>query len=230
MSLQSIINISNSLSIDRRRLIGIQYSRNELPRISETPTYNPWKLNVGVPSSLQYSQARSILEQLDLLDRRLPEEITFSDNQNLSWMFKYQGTLTNVQRGQVTFNSFTGNEMVLNVSGIVGGSSSSVILDIGDIFQVQGYPYPFTSTTQVLKGIFSTVTVITHRPNIFWTQPTAGTDLNWGNDVIFNVFCPNMPTYTLNPGGYIGNNGTTINNALIEFSDNFTLYEYLPTA
>jgi hypothetical protein len=41
------------------------------------------------------------------------------------------------------------------------------------------------------------------------------------------MFCPNMPTYKLVPGGAVISNGTTINNALLEFSDSFNLYEWV---
>jgi hypothetical protein len=44
------------------------------------------------------------------------------------------------------------------------------------------------------------------------------------------MFCPNMPTYKLTVGGYIGNGTTTTNNALLEFSDSFELYEFVGTA
>ena len=227
MSLQSIVNVSNSLNINRRKLVGIQYARNELPRISETPTYNPWKLTMGVPS-LQYSESRAILEGLDTIDRRTPELITFSDSPGLAWMFRYQGGLTTSQRSTVTVNTFIGNQLTLNVAGITS-SPLTVVLAPGDFIQIAGYPYPFTSTTQVVRGFSSTVTVTTHRPNII-SSGINNLAMNWGNDVEFNVFCPNMPTYTLAPGGYIRQGNTVINNALVTFSDNFMLYEYVASA
>jgi hypothetical protein len=40
-----------------------------------------------------------------------------------------------------------------------------------------------------------------------------------------------MPTYKLIPGGYLKNaSDVTINNALLEFSDAFELYEYVGDA
>lgn len=228
MSLQSIINISNSLEINRRKLIGIQYARNELPRVSVTPTFNPWKLTVSVPNSLRYNEARAILEELDKLDRVTPETITFSDNSNLSWMFAYQGQLNTIQRSNITVQSFIGNQLVLNVSA-VSASSGTIVLAKGDFVQIQGSEYPFTSTTNVTRGSGATVTVTTHRPNII-TDSVVGYGLNWGNDVQFLMFCPNMPTYTLVPGGYSVVNGVAVNNALISFNDDFQLYEYVASA
>lgn len=227
MSLQSIVNISNTLNINRRKLVGIQYARNELPRISETPTFNPWKLTMGVPS-IQYSKSRSLLEGLDTIDRRTPETITFSDSPGLSWMFKYQGDLNAGQRSAITVNSFVGTALVLDVSA-VSTSAIDRVVAAGDFIQIVGHPYPFTATYDVLRGTGNTITIVTHRPNIISSSVT-GVALNWGNDVEFNVFCPNMPTYTLAPGGYIRQGSTVINNALVTFSDNFLLYEYVAGA
>ena len=97
MSLQSIINISNGLDINRRKVVGIQYARNEIPRINITPTLNPWRFTVAVPNSLRYSDARTIMETIDTLDRAGPETISFSSNPKLSWIFRYQGAATTTQ-------------------------------------------------------------------------------------------------------------------------------------
>jgi len=44
------------------------------------------------------------------------------------------------------------------------------------------------------------------------------------------MFCPNMPTYTLVPGGYSSVQNVTTNNALLSWSDDFNLYEWVATA
>jgi hypothetical protein len=228
MALQNLLNICERINFNRRKMVGIQYTRNELMRVNETPTYNPWKLTISVPPVLRYNDARSILEDLDTMDRRTPETITFSDNAKLSWMLRYQGGLTVGQRANIVVTSFNTNQLILDVSG-VSVSSTTVVLAKGDFIQFQGKPFPFTSTTNVTRGTGSTVTVTTHRPNII-TDNITGYGLNWGNDVEFIVFCPNMPTYSLVPGGYVGNGSTTVNNAYIEFSDSFMLYEWIASA
>jgi hypothetical protein len=80
-----------------------------------------------------------------------------------------------------------------------------------------------------LRGSGSTVVVTTSRPNIL-TGSLAGEGIIVGNNCQFNMFCPNMPVYKLIPGGYVGNGTTTTNNALLEFSDSFELYEFVGTA
>jgi len=107
--------------------------------------------------------------------------------------------------------------------------SSRVLFEPNDLIQIGAYTYPFTSTTQILRGTGSTVTITTNRPNII-SGAVIGAGITVGSDCEFNMFCPNMPTYKLTPGGYVRSNGTTLNNALIEFNDSFTLYEYVGTA
>ena len=44
------------------------------------------------------------------------------------------------------------------------------------------------------------------------------------------MFCQNMPTYKLVVGGFTGSTTTPTNNALLQFSDSFELYEYVGAA
>ena len=180
-----------------------------------------------MPASLSYYTNRDLLEALDTMDVVSPEIITFSDNDCLSWIFKYQGQLTNAQINGMTVQSFIGNQLVL--SGLPVVPASRVIFEPNDLIQLGNYPYPFTSTTQILRGSGSTITVTTNRPNIL-SASVVGLGITVGNACEWNMFCPNMPTYTLIPGAYTRANGTVVNNALIEFSADFQLYEYVGTA
>lgn len=225
--LQTIINKCNAISIDRRKVAGIQFTRNEIPRVSLTPTKNPWRFTLKMPASLQYYQNRDLLEALDTMDVVSPEIITFSDNECLSWIFRYQGSLTQNQINGMTVQSFVGNQLVLTNLPVI--PSTRVIFEPNDLIQLGNYPYPFTSTTRVTRGGTGTITVTTNRPNIL-TASVAGLGLTVGNSCEWNMFCPNMPTYTLVPGAYYRPNGTVVNNALIEFSEDFQLYEYVGTA
>ena len=225
--LQTIINKCNGITIDRRQMVGIQYTRNESPRTSNTPTYNPWRFTLDMPSSLRYNEARALMEELDTLDRFVPQVITFGDNPCLSWIFKYQGSLSTSQLSGITVQSFVGDQLTLtNLPAI---SATRLMFAKNDLIQIGNYTFPFTSQTDVLRGNGSTITVTTNRPNII-TGVVAGAGITVGNKCQFYMFCPNMPTYKLIPGGAVISNGTTINNALIEFSDSFQLYEWVATA
>ena len=225
--LQSILNYCNGLQIDRRKVVGIQFTRNEIPRVSQTPTKNPWKFTLDMPARYRYNEARSLMEQLDNLDRITPQVITFSNLPQLSWMFRYQGAMSVTQRNAITVTSFVGNQLVLGNLPVV--PSTRVLFEPNDLIQIGNNYYPFTSTTQILRGTSGTVTVTTNRPNII-TASVVGNGITVGNSCSFTMFCPNMPTYKLIPGGYQKTNGVLVGNALIEFSDAFELYEFVGTA
>lgn len=226
MSIQSIINIADTIQINRRKVVGIQYTRNEIARVSELVTRNPWRFSVKVSAVLRYDlpATRALLEELDRLDRKLPEEITFANNTNLSWMFSYQGALTLAERNNLRVSRFGDsthdyNELVLTGLPTTGVNSLStaVMFKKGDIIQVSGYPYPFTvQNTQVLRGSGNTITITTHRENFIDTSVVNGSVVV-GPSVEFNMFCPNMPTYT-----FVGKNQ-------VQFDGAFELYEYTGT-
>jgi hypothetical protein len=225
--LQTIINNCNGITINRRKVVGIQYTRNESPRTSLTPTYNPWRFSVQMPGSLRYNEARSLMEAIDTLDRYTPQTITFGNVSCLNWIFRYQGAMTSGQINTITVQSFTGNQLVLTGLPTVG--SSTVLFEPNDLIQIGTNPYPFTSTTQILRGSGSTVTITTNRPNII-SSSVVGLGITVGNACQFRVFCPNMPTYSLSPGGYQKNSsGVVVGNALINFDSEFDLYEWVGT-
>ena len=220
--LQTIVNYSNGLQIDRRNVVGIQFTRNEVPRVSLTPTYNPWRFNVDMPNKFRYAEARDLMEAIDHLDRYTPEIITFSNLPQLNWIFRYQGAMTSGQISTITVQSFTGSSLVL--TNLPSVASGTILFEPNDLIQIGTNPYPFTVVNQVTRGGSSTVTVTTHRPNII-TASVVGDGITVGNSCQFYMFCPNMPIYKLIPGGYQKSGSTVLGNAIIEWSDTFNLYE-----
>ena len=224
MSIQAIINRSNGLEMNRRKLVGIQYTRNELSRTSLTPTFNPWRFKVELPNSLRYSEARGIIEAIDKLDRIYPETISFGDNTKMNWIFKYQGGASLAQLNGIRVQSFVGNQLVLTNLPAISGAR--ILFAANDLIQLGSITHPFTSTTDVLRGTGATVTVTTHRPNII-PSSVVSLGITVGTNCKFTVFCPNMPTYKLFVGGATTDSyGQMSNNAYIEWSDSFQLYEW----
>ena len=119
--------------------------------------------------------------------------------------------------------SYTGNQLVL--SGLPTVAATTVMFKKNDLIQINTFPYPFTTQQDVLRGVAGTVTITTSRPKIISSSVT-GYGITVGNDCTFNVFCPNMPVYKLIPGGWQIASGITTNNAYLEWSDNFYLYEF----
>lgn len=225
--LQTIIDNSSALGINRRNVVGIQYTRSEIPRISATPTKNPWKLRFTLPSHLKYFQARAFMEAVDTLDTTTPETISFANSPGLSWMWRYQGQMTPTQRAGLRVSTFVGDVMTL--TGLPGMSSGSYMFKPNDLIQIQGHPFPFTVTANVLRGSSSLVSFVVHRPNIL-TGSVVNLPITIGNACQWRMFCPNMPTYKLIVGGSSLSYGELISNAYIEWSDDFLLYEFVSEA
>ena len=217
MSLQTVINLAESLQINRRRVVGIQYTRNEIVRVSETPTRNPWRFTVKVSAPIPYEDARAVIEQIDITDRSDPETITFSAS-GLSYLFGYQGSMSATNLSDLTVSSFTGTTLVLGNLPDTGAASipASVIFKKGDFIQVTNHPYPFTITSDVVRGSESTVSLPIHRPN-FISESVVGNSVNVGNAVEFQMLCRNMPTYTIVRGG---------RTALVQWDSDFELIEF----
>jgi len=227
-ALQTIIDNCNGMTINRRKVTGQQITRNSIPRVSTTPTKNPWTMELDMPTSFQYNNARALMESVDTLDRTGYEDVTFSNNAKLNWIYRYQGTFALSQLNVLTVSSFVGNQLVL--SGLPAVTSNRILFEPNDLIQIAGFPYPFTSTTRVTRGTGVTVTVTTHRPNII-TATVDTLNIVVGNACTFRLFCPNMPVYKLIVGGRQQSaGGTLVGNALIEWSDAFQLYEYVGTS
>jgi hypothetical protein len=227
--LQTIIDKCNGITINRRKVAGVQITNNEIPRTVFTPTKQPWRFVLDMPASLRYNEARALLENLDTIDRITPQVVTFGNNPCLNWIFRYQGALTSSELNALRVSSFSGNQLVL--TDLPGVGSSTIMFEPNDLIQIGSTtttnPYPFTSTTQVLRGTGSTITITTNRPNILTTNITSS-PITVGNACYFRLFCPNMPVYKLTPGGFVrGQFGQTVNNALIEFSNSFELFEWV---
>jgi len=228
--LQTVISNAASIEIDRRKVVGIQTTRNEVSRVSVTPTLQPWRFKVTVPSKFRYSEARELMEALDTIDRVVPEVVTFSDNSNMRWIFQYQGNVATTLVNSMTVSSFVGKTLTL--TNLPGVSPSTVIFRPNDLIQLGNLPYPFTVEQTVTRGGGSTVNVITHRPNIL-SSNVSGSTIKVGNQCEFRLFCPNMPTYRLKVGGATfspRNRNVITNNALIEFSSEFNLVEWVSGA
>jgi hypothetical protein len=138
--------------------------------------------------------------------------------------------MTSGQINTLTVSDFTTNPNQLVLTGLPAVGAGVVLFEPNDLIQIGSSPHPYTSTTQVLRGGGGTVTVTTSRPNVVSTS-VVGLGLTVGNACQFSLFCPNMPTYSLSPGGYQRNSsGVVVSNALINFDSEFELYEYVGTA
>ena len=195
MSFQTILDISQSITVNNRRMVGQQYSRSGQVRTAQYVTAVPWVFTVKPHSFLYYPQVRDVIQTIDNLDRQTAATITFSST-TLSWFTSYQGQLTSGQAAALTLASVpAANATTISVGNLPSVASSTIVFKAGDFLQLGNYPYKVTA--EVLRGSGSTVNVTLHRPVI--GTPSVGTLTAVGSACTFSVVAEVCPTYTLRP-------------------------------
>lgn len=201
MSLQTIIDNCVSITIDRRKVSGYTVSRSGQIKLSSIASNVPWQMTVDMHAGMKYSTNRSMLEELDRVDRVIPSTINIgTSNPGLAYVTAYQGDLTPAQIANITVSSANVLTITMDVSS-VSASSTAVVFKKGDYIQLNGaYKYPYTVTSDVLRGSASTISVPINRP--FITQSgytTAGAGIEVGSDVTWNMVIISRPSYTVIP-------------------------------
>jgi hypothetical protein len=197
MSLQTIFNIQQSMTVNNRRMVGQQVARSGYITVAQYLTAVPWVFTVTPHNYLYYPQVRDIIQAIDNKDRQLPETITFNTS-NLSWFTQRLGTATTA-----TLNGTpTPNTQTLNLT-------SNGTFKAGDFIMIGGYTYKITA-----DSAGSVVSI--HRPLI--GTPSSGATVSIGNACTFTVVAELCPTYTLNP---------MTNGAFVQWDDAFVFREYI---
>lgn len=212
MSFQTILDISQSITVNNRRMVGQQYSRSGQVRTAQYVTSVPWVFTVKPHAFLYYPQVRDVIQTIDNLDRQTAATITFNST-NLQWFTSYQGQLTSGQAAALTLDSVpAANATTISVGNLPAVGSSVIVFKAGDFIQLGSYPYKVTA--QVLRGSGSTVNVTLHRPVI--GTPSTGTLTAVGSACTFSVVAEACPTYALNP---------MTDGAFVEWSSDFVFRE-----
>ena len=212
MSFQTILNISQSITVNNRRMVGQQYSRSGQVRTAQYVTSVPWVFTVKPHAYLYYPQVRDVIQTIDNLDRQNAATITFNTT-NLQWFTEYKGGLSSVQAAALTLASVpAANATTISIGNLPAVASGVVVFAAGDFIQIGNYPYKVT--TEVLRGSGSTVSVTIHRPII--GTPSTGTLTAVGASCTFSVVAEVCPTYTLRP---------MTNGAFVEWDSDFVFRE-----
>lgn len=221
MSIQSIINRSETINIARNKLAGSTISRSGRLRTNAIGTAQPFKFTVKYAPMQQYSVAREIIEQLNRLDTVFTETIDIGASATgLSWITEYQGNLSSANLDLLTVASASGTILLLSTASLTGTSPTDYAFKKGDYIQfANGYKYPYTVTEDVTVGVVSgssAILVPLSRGIIAQNGYTiAASNIVAGTDVRWQVKMLSKPNFTLQPARYI------------EFDSDFELMEVI---
>jgi len=223
MSLQSILSIAESVSINDHKFAGQMLSRNMRISTSEILTVQPFQFTIKPMNYLQYSTNRSVLSALRTADRISEQYINFGTTGWLNYI-AYQGDMTSVQANATTIEvGTTGKNIILGTLPSI--SSNLYIVKTGDFIQIDRYAYIATASVQ--RGGGSTVTIPVHRTILTTVSSQLpavigqyGTTTSLGGStytgVTFPVVLREYPTYTLVP---------MTNDSFIAWDGAFNAYE-----
>lgn len=223
MSLNQILEISESVGINDQRFVGQVLSRNQRITTSEILTVVPFQFTLHPMAYLLYSQNRALLNSLRIPDKALTQYLNFSSTGWESYV-RYQGDMTGAQAAACQWQTSSANKTLV-LGSLPSIDSSAYIVRAGDFVQVGLYSYIVTADVQ--RGVNSTVSVPVHR-NLLTTVLTPinavigqyGTTVAMGGDtytgITFPVVLRSYPTYTLIPMG---------TDAYIQWAGDFVAYE-----
>lgn len=206
MSLNTILQISESIAINDQKLVGQVLSRNQRISTSELLTVQPFEFTMNPMKYLLYSQNRDLLSALRVADKATEQYLNFT---NIGWLnyVAYQGDMTSGQIASCQWQTSSANKTLV-LGSLPTISSGSYIVREGDFCQVGRYTY--IATADVQRGGGSTVNIPVHR-NLIDTLASPvnavigqyGTTISLGGTtytgVTFPVILREYPTYTLVP-------------------------------
>lgn len=223
MSLNQILEISESVGINDQRFVGQVLSRNQRITTSEILTVVPFQFTLHPMAYLLYSQNRALLNSLRIPDKALTQYLNFSSTGWESYV-RYQGDMTGAQAAACQWQTSSANKTLV-LGSLPSIDSSAYIVRAGDFVQVGLYSYIVTADVQ--RGVNATVSVPVHR-NLLTTVLTPinavigqyGTTVAMGGNtytgITFPVVLRSYPTYTLIPMG---------TDAYIQWAGDFVAYE-----
>lgn len=194
---QTILDISQSFTVENRRVIGQQVSRSGQMTVAQYLTAVPWVFTVKPHNFLYYPQVRAVIQSIDNFDRQLPDELSFN-TPNLDWFVSMQGTATTATLAATPVPN--SQELLLNSNGT---------FKAGDFIQIGLYVYKITEDS-------AGTTVFINRPVI--GSPQAGDALILGKNVFFRVVAERCPSYSLTPAP---------SGAFVNWEGDFVFREYI---
>ena len=206
MSLNTILEVSESIAINDQKLVGQMLSRNQRISTSELLTVQPFEFTMNPMKYLLYSQNRDLLSSLRVADKATEQYLNFT---NIGWLnyVAYQGDMTSGEIAACQWQTSSANQTLV-LGSLPSISATDYIVKVGDFCQVGRYSY--IATANVQRGASLTVNIPVHRNLIdALVSPIDavigqyGTTISLGGNIYTGVTFPiilrEYPTYTLVP-------------------------------
>ena len=222
-TLNAILSICESVTINDQRFVGQIMSRNQRISTSEILSVQPFGFDMKPMNYLLYSQNRQLLSALRAADREFEQFLNFGVTGWVNYI-SYQGDMTSGEITACQYQTSSANKTIV-LGNLPAIASTNYIVKTGDFLQIDRYSY--IATADVLRGSGSTVSIPVHRTIMTTlTSPMGavigqyGVTQSLGGStfvgVTFPVILQGYPTYTLIP---------MTNDSFIQWSGSFKAIE-----
>lgn len=198
MSFQWIIDNAESISIERKSIVGSTISRDGTVR-SINRGGQVWQFTVKLPDGLPWTEYRQDISAIERLDRFTASNIAFS-NTGHDWLIGYQGN--SVNKTGFSANATQGSAtLTLTASP---STPSGFKFRAGDIIQLGTSGKCYTVAADVA---YNSNTVTLHRPVI---DASGGYNLQVAENCTWSVICTQFPSWTMFSRDQISWNGAFV--------------------
>jgi hypothetical protein len=199
MSFQWIIDNAETISVNRKKMVGVTTARDGTMR-SVSRGNQPWLFEVKLPDGPRWSDYRQLISQAEALDRITSATIQFNDT-GLNWFIQYQGNSANYT-GFVATIAQGSTSITLTTSPT---TASGFKFRAGDIIQLGSSGRCYTVIADVA---FNSNIVNLHRAVIDASGSSIA--LRVAENCVFTVKCQNFPDWTIFDRDQISWNGSFV--------------------
>jgi hypothetical protein len=217
-TLNTILAIAESVTVNDQRFIGQVLSRNQRISTSEIIGVQPFSFEMKPMNYLLYSQNRQLLSALRTADREFEQYLNFGTTGWANYIY-YQGDMTSAEISACQYQTSSANKTIV-LGSLPTMGVTEYIVKTGDFLQIDRYSY--IATADVQRGSGSTVNIPVHRTimttlasPMFAVIGQYGTTQSIGGNtyigITFPVILQQYPNYTLIPmtdDSFIGWTGT----------------------
>jgi hypothetical protein len=190
MTFQAIINTSQRIEVDRRRMVGQSISRSQRVKTAQRVTAQPFVLTVTPRARFRWTDTRQAVELIQNYDRNTECVIQIGSIPNLYYLNQYQGAFSASALAGMTITNFTGTSVTIALNT----SSTGYVFRAGDWIQPTNSRYPYIITNDAFV-VTSNITVNVHRPLITSENTTTTGTFKVGTATTMVVVATEFPTY-----------------------------------
>jgi hypothetical protein len=180
---QYVFNNAESISINKRRMVGTTTTRDNTVR-SVNRFGQTWRFEVKLPDGISWTSARPEIERMEALDRTTVATVQINNAGYNTWLTPYQGNATGTIAATWTQGA--------NAISITSGSATSGFnFRAGDLIQLGSSGRVYSVPNDVA---FNVTTVPVNRPII---DNSGSGNLVCGTAVTWSVLCVEFPSWTI---------------------------------